>query len=49
MDINAPHDDLHNHPDFDIHIKRVDGRLRAVVWILGTRYELSEDEIVGVE
>ena len=45
MDESAPHDDLHEHPDLDIHLKRVAGRLQAVVWILGQRYELREIDV----
>lgn len=44
MDKTAPKDDLHDHPDLDIHIKRQNGELQAVVWILGTRHELREIE-----
>lgn len=42
MDASAAHDDLHEHPDFDIHIKRVRGELRAVIWLFGDRHELEE-------
>lgn len=42
MDAGAPHDDLHDHPDFDIHIQRQAGRLRATVWLYGHRHELAE-------
>jgi len=42
MDNDAPHDELHEHPDFDVHLKRVGGELQAVVWIFGKRHELRE-------
>jgi hypothetical protein len=44
MDRQAPKDDLHDHPDFDVHVHRQDGRLRATVWLFGTRHELVEEE-----
>lgn len=42
MDEDAPHDDLHEHPDFDFHVKRVSNKLRATIWIFGKRHELEE-------
>ena len=42
MDASAPHDDVHEHPDFDFHVTREGGKVRAVVWIFGTRHELEE-------
>lgn len=44
MDASAPLDDLHQHPDFDAHIHREGGQLKATVWIFGTRHELEEVE-----
>ena len=42
MDANAPHDDLHDHPDIDFHLCRTNGKIRAVIWIYGRRIELEE-------
>ena len=32
VDDAAPMDDLHDHPDFDIHVTRQGGRVQVVVW-----------------
>ena len=42
VDDAAPMDDLHDHPDFDIHVTRQGGRVQVVVWLFGTRHELRE-------
>lgn len=47
MDTTAPHDDVHEHPDFDFHVTREHGELRATVWIFGTRHELIESKENG--
>lgn len=42
MDATAPHDDVHEHPDFDFHVTREGGKVRAVIWLYGTRHEMVE-------
>jgi hypothetical protein len=42
MDERAPKDDLHQHPDFDLHIHRLNGKFKATLWIFGKRVELEE-------
>lgn len=42
VDKTAPHDDVHEHPDFDFHVTREGGKVRAVIWLYGTRHEMAE-------
>lgn len=41
-DVTAPLDDLHDHPDFDLHLHRVGGQWQATLWLYGKRVELAE-------